>query len=37
VIWVDPRKALDLKIDRYLRHFVMRFIDRTQPFVVAWQ
>ena len=37
VMWVDPKEALDLKIDRYLRHFILRFIDRSVPFAVAWK
>ncbi len=37
VIWVDPKEALNMKIDRYLRHFINRLMDRTQPFIVSWQ
>jgi mutator protein MutT len=37
VIWTDPKEALDLEIDRYLRHFILRMIDRTKPFSVAWR
>jgi phosphoglycolate phosphatase len=36
-IWVEPKAALDLNIDRYLRHFITRLIDRSKPFVVAWK
>ncbi len=37
IIWVDPREALGLKIDRYLEHFLSRLIDRSRPFSVAWK
>ena len=37
VIWADPTEALNLKIDRYLNHFIMRFIDRRVPFIVSWK
>ena len=36
-IWVDPKEALILNIDRYLRHFLMRLIDRSVPLLIAWQ
>lgn len=36
-VWVNPKDALDLKIDRYLRHFIMRFLDRSIPFVISWK
>ena len=36
-IWVDPREALNLNIDRYLRHFLLRYNDRSVPFLVAWR
>jgi 8-oxo-dGTP diphosphatase len=36
VIWIEPEKALDLNIDRYLKHFLRRFLDRSVPFVVSW-
>ncbi len=37
VIWVNPKDALAMNIDRYLRHFINRLIDRTQPFLVSWE
>lgn len=37
VIWVDPRDALDLKIDRYLKQFILRLLDKkSAPFLIAW-
>jgi nucleoside triphosphatase len=36
-IWVMPNEALDLKIDRYLRHFICRLLDRSIPFSVSWK
>ncbi len=36
-IWVAPKEALNLNIDRYLRHFILRLIDRTKPFLVSWR
>jgi ADP-ribose pyrophosphatase YjhB (NUDIX family) len=38
VIWVGPKEALDLKIDRYLKHFINRMIDKkSTPFLIAWK
>jgi nucleoside triphosphatase len=37
VIWVDPKEALNLNIDRYLRHFINRLLDRSLPFLVSWK
>jgi phosphoglycolate phosphatase len=37
VIWVKPEEALKLNIDRYLRHFIKRFMDRSRPFIVSWK
>ena len=36
-IWASPRDALGLKVDRYLRHFIMRYLDRNVPFAVSWK
>jgi ADP-ribose pyrophosphatase YjhB (NUDIX family) len=36
-IWIEPEKALDLNIDRYLRHFLMRLLNRNVPFIVSWK
>jgi len=36
-IWVTPRDALKLNIDRYLRHFIARLLDRSAPFIVSWK
>lgn len=36
-IWVDPKVALDLNTDRYLKHFISRYLDRTVPFSVTWK
>lgn len=36
IIWADPAEALELKIDRYLKHFITRLLDRSTPFIVAW-
>lgn len=36
-IWVNPRDALELKIDRYLRHFITRCLDKSIPFAVSWK
>lgn len=35
-IWVEPKEALNLNIDRYLRHFLLRLLDRSVPFIVSW-
>ena len=37
VIWTSPRDALSLNIDRYLRHFLERLLDRSKPFMVSWK
>jgi mutator protein MutT len=36
-IWAMPREALGLNIDRYLRYFLTRLIDKSVPFSVAWK
>ncbi|MHB8565813.1 MAG: NUDIX domain-containing protein [Nitrososphaerales archaeon] len=36
-IWVGPKDALDLNIDRYLKHFLLRLLDRSVPFLVSWE
>jgi ADP-ribose pyrophosphatase YjhB (NUDIX family) len=36
-IWEFPRDALSLNIDRYLRHFLMRLMDRSLPFSMTWK
>ena len=36
-IWVKPSEALDMNIDRYLRHFIKRLTDRSTPFIVSWK
>jgi ADP-ribose pyrophosphatase YjhB (NUDIX family) len=36
-IWVLPEEALELNIDRYLRHFITRLLDRSAPFIVSWK
>ena len=36
-IWVDPKEALSLNIDRYLKHFLLRLIDRSVPLLVSWK
>jgi mutator protein MutT len=36
-IWQDPERALDLNIDRYLRHFINRLLNRDVPFIIAWK
>ena len=36
-VWAKPGEALDMNIDRYLRHFIMRVIDRSVPFSVSWK
>jgi phosphoglycolate phosphatase len=36
-IWVKPRDALRLNIDRYLKHFIQRLLDKEHaPFIVSW-
>jgi ADP-ribose pyrophosphatase YjhB (NUDIX family) len=37
IIWVDPKEAFKLNIDRYLRHFLSRLIDKSTPFSMAWK
>jgi nucleoside triphosphatase len=37
IIWVDPKEALELRIDRYLKHFIHRLIDKSTPFSVSWK
>ena len=37
VIWASPKDALNLNIDRYLRHFIERLLDRSKPFIVSWR
>ena len=37
VIWVEPREALKLNIDRYLEHFIARLLDKSIPFIVSWK
>ncbi|MDA4130528.1 MAG: NUDIX domain-containing protein [Thaumarchaeota archaeon] len=36
-IWVTPTDALKLNIDRYLKHFIARLLDRSTPFIVSWK
>lgn len=36
-IWADPKEALNLNVDRYLRHFLLRLIDKSVPFSVTWK
>lgn len=37
-IWVAPRDALKLNIDRYLKHFIARLLDpKNTPFIVSWR
>jgi phosphoglycolate phosphatase len=37
-IWVKPGEALGLNIDRYLKHFIGRMIDKENyPFIVSWK
>lgn len=36
-IWVDPREAFSLPIDRYLNHFISRMLDHSAPFMVSWK
>ena len=36
-IWTDPKDALNLNVDRYLRHFLLRLIDKSVPFSVTWK
>jgi phosphoglycolate phosphatase len=37
-IWVGPKDALGLNIDRYLKHFIRRILDRENtPFIISWR
>ena len=36
-VWVTPEEALKMNIDRYLRHFISRLVDRSVPFIVSWK
>lgn len=36
-IWTLPKDALNSNIDRYLRHFLMRLIDKSLAFSVVWK
>ena len=36
-VWVRPEEALNMNIDRYLRHFLLRLLDRSVPFMVSWK
>lgn len=36
-IWADPKEALNLGVDRYLRHFLLRLIDKNVPFLISWK
>ncbi len=36
-VWVRPQEALNMNIDRYLRHFLLRLLDRSVPFMVSWK
>ncbi|MDA4111569.1 MAG: NUDIX domain-containing protein [Thaumarchaeota archaeon] len=36
-IWVTPQNALNLNIDRYLKYFITRLLDRSTPFIVSWK
>lgn len=36
-IWTTPKEALGLNIDRYLRHFLNRLIDKSAPFNMTWK
>jgi nucleoside triphosphatase len=36
-LWVKPREALEMRIDRYLRHFLERYVDKTKEFLVVWK
>jgi len=36
-IWSDPKDALNLNVDRYLRHFLSRLIDKSVPFSIIWK
>lgn len=37
VVWVSPEKALTMEIDKYLRHFIMRILDSSLPFLMTWK
>jgi mutator protein MutT len=36
-VWTTPQEALKLNIDRYLRHFITRLLDRSAPFIISWK
>lgn len=36
-IWISPNDALNVNIDRYLRHFLMRLMDESVPFSMTWK
>ena len=37
-IWVDPKEALKLNIDRYLKHFIRRLLDKqSTSFIISWR
>ncbi|MDG6906177.1 MAG: NUDIX domain-containing protein [Nitrososphaerota archaeon] len=36
-IWAYPKDALNMNVDRYLRHFLLRLIDKSVPFSVTWK
>lgn len=36
-VWVRPQEALTMNIDRYLRHFLLRLLDRSVPFMISWK
>ncbi len=36
-VWTTPEEALKMNIDRYLRHFIQRLLDRSVPFIVSWK
>ncbi len=36
-IWASPQDALKLNIDRYLKHFIGRILDKEHtPFIISW-
>jgi mutator protein MutT len=37
-IWVSPKEAMQLNIDRYLKHFIRRILDPgNTSFIVSWR
>ena len=36
-VWVGPKEALNMNVDRYLRHFLLRLLDRSVPFMISWK